>query len=72
MLIHASLFFMHLKGGAKKMPKSYTQIIRTDKTKSAVEDYIILGQWDKEPMSKEDREAWEELWIWFRDTASAS
>ena len=52
------------------MPKSYTQIIRTDKTKSAVEDYIILGQWDKEPMSKEDREAWEELWIWFRDTAN--
>ena len=47
------------------MPKSYIEIIKTNKTKSAVEDYITLGKWDKEPMSSKDREAWQELWLWF-------
>ena len=39
------------------------QIIKDDKTRIAVSEYIALGELDRTAVkTKEDREAWEELW----------
>ena len=42
----------------------YVQIISTKdkRTQSAVSEYVALGQLDRTVKTKEDREAWENLW----------